>query len=279
MKIFLDTADPETIRAACATGNLDGVTTNNTSSAAYAKDRGLEMSPANVRRMAEEIAGIFSGAPASISIETVGTPDYDPCRISAAQLVDEALEIDSWNPPGSKIFYVKIPSTIEGCRAIRKLKESYDVRVNATLGFSVEQARNVAIAGADYYSPFVGRMEAQGADGIGVAKRTLETYREESLHTRVLFASVRSAGHVLAAYGLGCHIVTMPYSVFRELPQDSLAEWRGREEPVGKKNPLSFPADYDDNLDSRAQRLRSEGLARFLADSQAVKYSILQRGA
>ncbi|MBI2675491.1 MAG: hypothetical protein HYX24_03465 [Candidatus Aenigmarchaeota archaeon] len=276
MKIYIDTADIDEIKEAYSTGNLDGVTTNNTSAAAYAKKKGRRMSPNNVRDMAYEIADVFEGD-CSISIETVGTPDFNPSNISVQQIVDEVGVIYSWKLDRKKELYAKLPSTRKGFDAAWIIKQISGAKINATLGFSTEQGVNMAHVGADYFSPFVGRLENRGGNGIEVVENTLKIYEAEKLPTKLLFASVREINHVKEAHRLGCHIVTMPLRVFKQFTPEELYEMRQRKEPVGDSKLPAIKPEYVEIADELARTLTDEGLAKFIGDSKDVGYTLLER--
>ncbi len=276
MKIYLDTADPQIIKQAYSTGNLDGVTTNNTTTALYAKRRGLKMTPSNIKGVAYEIADIFDGE-CSISIETAGTPNFNPDEITVERLVAESFTIKSWDPPDRTIFYSKLPCNSKGYEAMRIIKQIFGGKTNATLGFSLPQGVYAARAGADYFSPFVGRFEANGGDGIALVKETLEAYRKWGFPTKVLFASVRHRGHVDKAFELGCHIATLPYEVFTQFSDGELRKMRERVEPVGNLDVLRIEPLYNDDIGELPDRMFKDGLKRFIGDSKEVGYTILER--
>ena len=260
MKIYLDTSNVEEIRKAQLAlkevgSKLGGITTNPTTASQYAAETGRE--PKDIFL---EIATVVDG---KISVETIGTDDYNPRNIAVDQLVEEAHEIASWH----KRFVVKIPCTPEGLRATRALHGK--VPINMTLAFSVDDALCTAIAGANYCSPFVGRLDERiPGEGTRIAQGICHLYREKNFATEVLFASSRNPEHVYQAYQMGAHICTMPYKVFVKLDPRRAAEMQS--------NPLHYtpkePTDITE-MDLIMPR-KEEGLQRFLDDASKVSYSI-----
>ncbi|MFH1610021.1 MAG: fructose-6-phosphate aldolase [Candidatus Bipolaricaulota bacterium] len=190
MKLYLDTANVAEIKELAWL--VDGVTTNPTLVA-------REKRPfAEVLR---EICAIVRG-PVSAEITALDTEG----------IVHEARELAKVAPN----VVVKIPITEAGMQAVRTLSEE-GVRTNVTLVFSANQALLAAKCGATYVSPFVGRIDDAGGDGMSVVAEILPIYRTYGIQTEVIVASVRHPGHVLQAALLGAHIATVPYEVLKKM--------------------------------------------------------------
>lgn len=203
MRIFLDTSDVEVIRKYHETGLIDGVTTNPTLMASYGKD------PKEVIR---DICDIFDGYGASISAEVMSP--------TAEGMLEEAE--DYYNM--SHNVTIKVPCTYEGLKACRKLSD-FGVAVNVTLIFSVSQAILASKAGAAYVSPFIGRVEDQRFDALGLIKDIADCYeRQAVMSTEVLAASTRSVHHVEKAFCYGADVVTMPPALFEKMYNHSLTD-------------------------------------------------------
>lgn len=198
MKFFLDTGNVEEIRQAAALGVLDGVTTNPTLLAKEGKpfrEALLEMC---------SLVEIVNG-------EVVAT--------DAAGMIAEGREIAALHPN----VVVKIPMTAEGFKAIKVLRGE-GIRINVTLVFSPAQALLVAKAGAYFVSPFLGRVDDIGNDGMKLLREIIEVYRPYKFPTQVLAASLRHPMHVVEAAKLGADIATMPYKVFQQLFKHPLTD-------------------------------------------------------
>lgn len=192
MKLFLDTANIQEIKQVADFGLLDGVTTNPTLVSA----EGVDFEP-----RIKAIAKLTSG-PVSAEVLSV---DYEG-------MVKEGLRYSKW----AKNVYVKLPMTPEGLRACRFLR-SKGVNINITLVFSANQALLAAKAGANLVSPFIGRLDDCGQDGMTLVSEIMDIYDAYGFKTEVLVASVRHPRHVTEAARLGAHICTMPHSVFMKL--------------------------------------------------------------
>ena len=193
MKIFLDTANLDELRRGVALGVVDGVTTNPT---LVAKEK------RPFREHILEICEIFKDG--VVNAEVVSTDTEGILR--------EAREVASWHPN----IVVKIPMVPDGVRALSILSKE-GIRVNVTLVFSAPQALLVAKAGAYFVSPFLGRLDDIGQDGLKLLQEILEIYRAYNFSTQVLAASLRHPMHVVEAAKMGSHIGTMPYKVFEQL--------------------------------------------------------------
>ena len=199
MKIFLDTADVDKIRALAATGLVDGITTNPT----LIMKAGREHKSAIV-----EICKIVKGP---VSVEGVGT--------SADELVRDAREFSKWAPN----VVAKVPMTAEGLKAVKVL-EKEGISCNVTLVFSAGQALMVGKAGASYCSPFVGRLDDVSENGMSLIEQILDIYEAYDFKTEVLVASVRSPMHVVDAARMGAHIATVPPEIFEKLFKHPLTD-------------------------------------------------------
>jgi len=203
MLIFLDTANLDEIRHAARLGVLRGVTTN---PSIAAKEGITDL--AGYKKAVLEIVDIVNGP---VSAEVVSSQTSD--------MVNEGREIASWSPN----VVVKIPSTLEGLEAIHSLSAD-GIRVNQTLCFSVNQAILGAAAGATYVSPFVGRLDDEGHDGIELISDIVNIFDIYSITTKVLAASIRGPLHCLEAAKAGSHIATLPYKVLLQMMHHTLTD-------------------------------------------------------
>ena len=204
MEFFLDTANVDEIREIAAWGILDGVTTNPSL---------IKKSGRDFKEVVREIAGICSGP---ISAE-VTAMDTEGMLVQARQLKSELPEN----------VIIKIPCTPEGLAATKVLTDE-GVDTNVTLIFSASQALMAAKAGATYVSPFIGRIDDTGHDGMNLIAEIMETWSKYDLSTKVLAASIRHPTHVLQCMQLGAHTATMPAKIFRQLMKHPLTD-RGLE--------------------------------------------------
>lgn len=192
MKFFVDTADTAEIKSLAASGLLDGVTTNPSLVAKTGK------------KFLEVIADICATVPGPVSAEVAAT-DFDGIMAEARVLRGIAKNVT-----------VKVPLTPDGLRACRRLTDD-GAMVNVTLCFSAAQALLAAKAGATFVSPFVGRLDDIGQDGMGLIADIMAMYKNYPFHTEVLVASVRHPVHVVQAAKLGAHVATLPPPVLRSL--------------------------------------------------------------
>jgi transaldolase len=199
MKLFIDTANLAHIREVASWGILDGVTTNPTLIAKEGRD---------FHETIKEICKIVDGP---VSAEVVST--------HAEGMVKEGRELAKLH----KNVYVKVPMTTEGLKACKKLSGD-GIRVNVTLIFQPNQALLAAKAGAAFVSPFIGRLEDNGQDGMGVIRDIVQIFRNYGFETEVLTASVRDPIHVLEAAKAGSHIATLPYEVLQKLVKHPLTD-------------------------------------------------------
>ena len=193
MKFFVDTADTAEIKSLAASGLLDGVTTNPSL---------IAKSGRKILDVVAEICAIVEGP---VSAEVAAT-DYDGMMREAAVLKKIAANVT-----------VKLPLTPDGLRACKALTGE-GVKTNVTLCFSAAQALLAAKAGATFVSPFVGRLDDIGQDGMGLIADIVQIYRNyPALTTEVLVASIRHPIHVVESAKLGAHVATLPPNVLRML--------------------------------------------------------------
>jgi transaldolase len=204
MKIFLDTANLDEIRQGVSLGVVDGITTNPTLVAKEGKP---------FREHILEICSIVKDG--IVNAEVVST--------DTAGILREAHELVTWHPN----IVVKVPMVPDGVRALSALAKE-GIRVNVTLVFSAQQALLVAKAGAFIVSPFLGRLDDIGSDGLILLRDIMAVYKAYNFPTQVLAASLRNPIHVLEAAKMGSHIGTMPYKVFQQLFHHPLTD-RGLE--------------------------------------------------
>ena len=200
MKFFVDTADVVELRSLAGLGMVDGVTTN------------PSLIARSGRRIAEVIAELCDTVPGPVSAEVTAT-DFDGMLAEGRFLKGIARNVA-----------VKVPLTVDGLRACRALAEE-GAMVNVTLCFSAAQALLAAKAGARFVSPFVGRLDDVGQDGMGLIRDIVAIYRNyPAFGTEVLVASVRHPMHVVEAAKCGAHVATLPPSVLRALFHHPLTE-------------------------------------------------------
>jgi transaldolase len=192
MKIFLDTADAAKIRKYAGMGMVDGVTTNPTL---------ILKSGRRQEDATREICKLIDGP---VSAEGNGE--------SAEDIVKEGEIFASW----AKNVVVKVPMTPEGLKAVRALSKK-GIKTNVTLVFTPAQALLVAKAGATYVSPFVGRLDDIGEDGMALVEEIMRIYKNYGYKTQVIVASVRSVAHVVRAAAAGADIATVPANIMDEM--------------------------------------------------------------
>ena len=199
MKIFIDTANIDKIKKANEWGVIDGVTTNPTLVAREGKD---------FRTVIDEILNVVDGP---ISVEVIST--------DAEGMVKEALETSQW----SENVVVKVPMIPEGLKAIKILSDK-GIKTNATLIFSVNQALLAAKAGATYVSPFIGRLDDLGQDGMQMVRDLVGIYNLYDIKTEIIVASVRSPMHVMESAKAGAHVATIPFGVIEKMFKHPLTD-------------------------------------------------------
>jgi len=211
MRIFLDTANIDEIRQAARLGVISGVTTN---PSLVAKENSSDL-----KSVIREIVSIVDGP---ISAEVVS--------LDAKDMIEEAQDISTWSPN----VVVKIPICPAGLEATAVLSPK-GVKTNLTLCFSFNQALLAARAGATYVSPFVGRLDDIGHDGIQLVADIVAAYRDFNLSTQVISASIRHPLHCVESAKVGAHIATVPYKVLMQMI----------EHPLSEKGIALFAADWE----------------------------------
>jgi transaldolase len=199
IKIFIDSANVDEIKAANELGVISGVTTNPSLIAREGRDFG---------EVVREITAIVDGP---ISAEAVSV-DADP-------MIAEAEELAAIHPN----IVVKIPMTGEGLKAVKALA-SKGIKTNVTLVFSANQALLAALAGATYVSPFVGRLDDIGHDGMALIGEIVQIFDIHGLDTQIISASIRHPLHVTQSALAGAHIATVPYKVLNQMLKHPLTD-------------------------------------------------------
>jgi transaldolase len=199
MKFFVDTAEVEEIRELAATGLLDGVTTNPSLVAKTGRD---------FMEVLREICALVDG-PVSAEVTATETD----AMLAEAEILRKVADN----------IAVKVPLTWDGLKACRALSDD-GAMVNVTLCFSANQALLAAKAGAAFISPFVGRLDDIGHDGMQLIAEIMEIYGNYDFATEVLVASIRSPQHVLRAALLGADVCTIPPDVIRQLARHTLTD-------------------------------------------------------
>lgn len=199
MQLFLDTANVDEIREIASWGILSGVTTNPSLIAREGRD---------FREVIGEICDIVDGP---ISAEVIST--------EREGMIREARENAGWH----ENVVIKIPMGSEGLAAVSVL-EKEGIRCNVTLVFSAAQGYTAALAGASFVSPFVGRLDDIGCEGMQVVADLAEIYDLHGFKTKIIAASIRHTQHVEQAALAGAHIATVPASVVRKLVRHPLTD-------------------------------------------------------
>ena len=204
MKIFIDTADLDEIREIASWGIIDGVTTNPTL---------VAKSGRSFNEILEEIFKIVDGP---ISLEVISE--------KADDMVKEAKElISKVSEKYRKNIAIKIPMTSEGLKAVKNLSKE-GIRTNVTLIFSANQALLAAKAGAAFVSPFIGRLDDIGQEGMQIVEEIVEIFCNYDIETEVIVASIRHPIHVIDAARLGADIATIPPGIIRKMVKHSLTD-------------------------------------------------------
>ena len=200
MKFFVDTAEISEIKELNAYGLIDGVTTNPT------------LIAKSGRKFQEVIAEICAEVKGPVSAEVAST-DYES-MVREGEILSKI----------AKNVCIKLPLTMDGIKACRYFSNK-GIQTNVTLCFSPAQAILVAKAGATFVSPFVGRLDDIGQDGLNLIGEICEIYNNyENFKTQVLVASVRNPIHIVESAKLGAHVATIPAKVIKQLAQHPLTD-------------------------------------------------------
>lgn len=199
MKIFIDTANIKEIKEAVGLGLIDGVTTNPSLIAKEGRPAGELLS---------QICSLVSGP---VSAEVIG--------LEAEKMLSEARKLSAI----AKNIVIKIPMVKEGLKAVKVLSAE-GIRTNVTLCFSPAQALLAAKAGADYISPFVGRLDDVSHMGMALVRDIKTIYKNYSFQTEIIVASVRNPLHVVDAALMGADIATIPFAVIEQLLKHPLTD-------------------------------------------------------
>ena len=201
MRIYLDTADINLITQAAGLGIISGVTTKPTL-----------LYKAGVTDYEAAVKEITSIIPGPISVEVV-VEGIEP-------MIEQARQMATWAPN----VVIKIPANAEGLE-VTSVLAGENIKVNMTLCFSVNQALLGGLAGAAYISPFVGRLDDIGQDGMQLVKDIVDVYNNyPEIHTEVIAASIRHPEHCLRAAKAGAHIATVPYEVLIQMTKHPLTD-------------------------------------------------------
>jgi transaldolase len=192
MKIFIDTADINEIKEIASWGVLEGVTTNPTL---------IARTGLGFRETINEICKLVDGP---ISVEVTST--------DAEEMIKEARQLAKIHPN----IIIKIPITSEGLKATAKLSKE-GITINTTLVFSANQAMLAAKAGAEYVSPFIGRLDDIGNEGMQVVRDIAQIFKQNGIKTKLLVASIRHPIHVIESAKAGADVVTIPPQVIRKM--------------------------------------------------------------
>jgi transaldolase len=276
-KIFLDSGDPqETQEIVNILGFLDGQTTN---PSLVAKDPEVQDKIAKGERFAREelyaeykklVCEISTVIPdGSVSIEV-----FADHRTTAKEMFEQGKDMFSWIPNA----HIKFPTTFEGVKAA-KVAVSQNIRVNMTLVFSQSQAAAIynatkgAKKGDVFISPFIGRLDDQGKNGIDLVKNICRLYKDGDSHVEVLAASIRNLNHLYNCFALGADIVTVPAKILKEWKESNFLI----PEIVNSSNLESIPfeslslekpwTEYNLNHD-----LTTKGIEKFVADWNSLIY-------
>jgi transaldolase len=200
MRIFLDTANIDQIKQAAKLGIISGVTTNPSLMSKEA--------PADYEAAVKEVCSIIPGpVSAEVLVE------------EAEAMIKQARRISTWAPN----IVIKIPATTAGLEATSALAKE-GIKINFTLCFSLNQALLGALAGATYVSPFVGRLDDIGHDGMQLVRDIVDVFKHYEFPTQVIAASIRHPQHCVAAAKAGAHIATVPYKVLMQMIHHPLTD-------------------------------------------------------
>lgn len=199
MKIFIDTANIQQIKSACELGIIDGVTTNPSLIAKEGR---------NLETVIREICSIVNG---TVSAEVISLKYED--------IIEEAKQLVKL----SENIVVKIPMCEDGLKAVHKLSQ-HGIKTNVTLIFSAQQALLAAKAGASFVSPFLGRLDDIGNEGVQIIEDITNIFDIYGITTEVIAASIRNPIHVLQVARVGANIATIPYEVIMKMIKHPLTD-------------------------------------------------------
>lgn len=200
MKLFIDTADVEQISEMNELGIVSGVTTNPSLIAREGRD---------FYQVVKEITDIVDGP---ISAEVIS--------LNCDGMIEEAEKLATIH----KNIVIKIPMTAEGLKAVKILNKK-NIKTNVTLIFSASQALLAAKAGASFVSPFLGRLDDIGSDGVALVKEIIEIFdHDDDISAEIIAASIRSEKHVTDVAKVGCHIATIPYKILVDMQKHPLTD-------------------------------------------------------
>lgn len=199
MKLFIDTANVEEIKEINEWGVICGVTTNPSLIAKEGRD---------FKQVISEIIEIVDGP---ISAEVIG--------LKKEEMLEEAQKLAKIHPN----IVIKIPMTEDGLKAVKELSQK-GIKTNVTLVFSASQALLAARAGATYVSPFVGRMDDIGNEGLEIIKDIVDIFDLHGISTEIITASIRTPMHVLQAAKEGAHIATVPYNILKAMVKHPMTD-------------------------------------------------------
>jgi len=273
-RIFLDGGDPdETKEALKLIGFVDGQTTNpsliaKNPVARRRMERGEKFTRSEILSFYRDVVGELTSLipEGSISVEV-----YADSKTAADEMIKQAEEMFSWIPNA----HIKLPTTHEGLKAAEQAIKS-GIRVNMTLCFTQEQAAAVYIAtkgarkGDVYVSPFIGRLDDRGENGMDLISNIIEMYKKGDGHVELLTASVRNLDHHLYALKLGSDIVTSPFKIIREwfekgnfVPGNDYIYDKKNLKPIAFKD-LDMTRSWQDF--DISHELTDKGLAKFASD-------------
>lgn len=199
MELFLDSADLAEVRDIARWNVLTGITTN----------------PSLLAKAGQTMAGFMAEAGTLVE----GPISLEVMEEEAAQMVAEAKELKKF---GEQVI-IKVPMTAEGLAAQKAMHEA-GLRTNITLVFSANQALLAARAGGDYVSPFMGRLDDNGAQGFQLIQEIKEIYRQYGIKTKIIAASIRTAREVTDAALAGADIATVPYAIMKKMVAHPLTD-------------------------------------------------------
>ncbi|MGH4125947.1 MAG: fructose-6-phosphate aldolase [Clostridium sp.] len=213
MKIFIDTANVNEIKKIAELGIIDGVTTNPSLIAKEGR---------NIKEVIEEICTIVDGP---ISAEVI--------NMTASKMVEEGRELSKFH----KNVVVKIPMCQEGLKAVNILSKE-NIKTNVTLIFSPQQALLASKAGANYVSPFMGRLDDIGSSSSQVISDIVQIFKMYNINTEIIAASIRNPIHILDCAKVGVNIATIPYKLIMDMIKH----------PLTDKGIAKFLEDYNNSL-------------------------------